>query len=157
MTDQRRAEEVATLREQVSELVQQIDGPLRKVSASAGDTEVTVEWAEPGIVDTAVHPNGSAPPAEHAEPDSAEGRGAEGRVQVTAPLVGTFYRAPEPGADPFVEVGSTVEAGQTVGIVEAMKLMNPVKAAGPGTVTAIHAENGQMVEFDEPLIELTAE
>jgi acetyl-CoA carboxylase biotin carboxyl carrier protein len=147
MTDQQRAEEVATLREQVSELVQQIDGPLRKVSASAGDTEVTVEWAEPEVV---VHENGAAPATEDAEPDSSGDR-----IQVTAPLVGTFYRAPEPGAEPFVEVGSAVEADQTVGIVEAMKLMNPVKAGGPGTVVAILAENGQMVEFDEPLIELT--
>ena len=142
MTDQRHAEEVATLREQVSELVQQIDGPLRKVSASAGDTEVTVEWAEP----EAVHHNGAEPVPEPKSTDD--------RITVTAPLVGTFYRAPEPGADPFVEVGSTVEAGQTVGIVEAMKLMNPVKATGGGTVTAIHAENGQMVEFDECLVEL---
>ena len=143
MTDQRHAEEVATLREQVSELVQQIDGPLRKVSASAGDTEVTVEWAEP----EAVHHNGTEPVP---EPESTDDR-----ITVTAPLVGTFYRAPEPGAEPFVEVGSTVEADQTVGIVEAMKLMNPVKAGEPGTVAAIHAENGQMVEFGEPLIELT--
>jgi acetyl-CoA carboxylase biotin carboxyl carrier protein len=152
MTDQHRAEEVATLREQVSELVQQIDGPLRKVSASAGDTEVTVEWAEPD----AVHPNGDAAEQPVERPETETDSAAD-RIRVTAPLVGTFYRAPEPGADPFVEVGSTVEAGQTVGIVEAMKLMNPVKAAKPGTVTAIHAENGQMVEFDQLLVELTEE
>lgn len=142
MTDP--VEDVAALREQATELVQEIDGPVRKVSVSKGDSAVTVELAEP---------TGPAPqPDATAEPDSPTGG-----VLVTAPLVGTFYRAPEPGADPFVEVGSPVEVDQTVGIVEAMKLMNPVKAAKAGTVTAIHAENGQMVEFDQPLVELAEE
>jgi acetyl-CoA carboxylase biotin carboxyl carrier protein len=69
-------------------------------------------------------------------------------------LVGTFYRSPEPGADPFVEVGGTVEADQTVGIVEAMKLMNPVKAPRAGTVAAIHVEDGEMVEYGQSLLDL---
>lgn len=71
---------------------------------------------------------------------------------VKSPMVGTAYRAPEPGAKPFVEVGSSVTAGQTLLIVEAMKTMNPITAPNAGTVTAILFEDGQPVEFDEPLL-----
>ena len=69
-----------------------------------------------------------------------------------SPMVGTAYRAPEPGAPPFVEVGSVVKHGQTVLIIEAMKTMNHIPAPRPGTVKAILVENGQPVEFGEPLI-----
>ncbi|RIA55471.1 acetyl-CoA carboxylase biotin carboxyl carrier protein [Dichotomicrobium thermohalophilum] len=71
---------------------------------------------------------------------------------VTSPMVGTAYRAPEPGAAPFVEVGTTVERGQTLMIVEAMKTMNHIPAPRAGTVTAILVENGQPVEYGEPLM-----
>ncbi len=76
------------------------------------------------------------------------------RVPVLAPLVGTFYMASKPGAKPFVEVGSTVDAGQTVCIVEAMKMMNEVIAAEPGTVAEIAVENGAWVEFEQVLMYL---
>ena len=71
---------------------------------------------------------------------------------VTSPMVGTAYRAPEPGAAAFVEVGATVERGQTLMIVEAMKTMNHIPAPRAGTVTAILVENGQPVEYGEPLM-----
>lgn len=71
---------------------------------------------------------------------------------VTSPMVGTAYRAPEPGAAPFVEVGSAVREGQTLLIIEAMKTMNPIPAPRSGTVTAILVEDGQPVEFGEPLV-----
>jgi len=71
---------------------------------------------------------------------------------VTSPMVGTAYRAPEPGAASFVEVGSVVERGQTLMIVEAMKTMNHIPAPRAGTVTAILVENGQPVEYGEPLM-----
>jgi acetyl-CoA carboxylase biotin carboxyl carrier protein len=76
------------------------------------------------------------------------------RVPVLAPLVGTFYLASQPGSKPFVEVGATVDAGQTVCIVEAMKMMNEVVAAESGTVTEIAVENGEWVEFEQVLIYL---
>lgn len=72
--------------------------------------------------------------------------------QVTAPLVGTFYAAPAEDADPFVSVGDTVKKGQVIGIVEAMKLMNEVESDYEGTVTDILVENGEMVEYGQPLI-----
>jgi acetyl-CoA carboxylase biotin carboxyl carrier protein len=71
---------------------------------------------------------------------------------IKAPTLGTFYRAPSPGAPPFVKVGDRVIAGQTVGIVEVMKLFNAVEADVAGTVVAIHAEDGVLVEHDQPLI-----
>jgi acetyl-CoA carboxylase biotin carboxyl carrier protein len=71
---------------------------------------------------------------------------------VTAPMVGTFYRAPAPGAAPFVEVGSLVTKDQTVCIVEVMKLMNEVRAGCRGRVTAIYVEDGTLVEYGQTLI-----
>ena len=75
----------------------------------------------------------------------------EGHV-LKAPMVGTFYRAASPGAKPFAEIGDTVKTGQTVCIIEAMKLMNEIEADKDGTVKAILVENGQPVEYGEPLI-----
>ncbi len=71
---------------------------------------------------------------------------------VTSPMVGTAYSAPEPGARPFIEIGSKVKAGDTLLIVEAMKTMNQIPAPRAGTVTQILFEDGQPVEFGEPLL-----
>ena len=88
-----------------------------------------------------------APPAAAAEaPTSLEGH------IVKSPMVGTFYRAGAPGAKPFVEVGDTVKAGQTVCVIEAMKLMNEIEADKDGVIKAIMVENGQPVEYGEPLM-----
>ncbi len=69
---------------------------------------------------------------------------------IRSPMVGTFYAAPSPGAEPFVKVGQSVSKGNTLGVIEAMKMFNPLEAERDGVVTAILAENGQPVEFDEP-------
>ena len=79
---------------------------------------------------------------------------ANGLIRIEAPMVGTFYRAPQPGAPPFVEEGQPVGAGQTLCILEAMKLMNEVKADVDGIVRSIHVENAQPVEFGQLLFEL---
>jgi acetyl-CoA carboxylase biotin carboxyl carrier protein len=71
---------------------------------------------------------------------------------VTSPMVGTAYRAPEPGAAPFIEIGSKVDAGQTILIVEAMKTMNQIPSPHAGTVIAILVEDGHPVEYGEPLV-----
>lgn len=75
---------------------------------------------------------------------------AEGHV-VKSPMVGTFYRSASPGAKPFVEVGDSVQQGDALCIVEAMKLMNEIEADASGTIKAVIAENGQPVEFGQPL------
>jgi acetyl-CoA carboxylase biotin carboxyl carrier protein len=87
-----------------------------------------------------------APVAEAAAPAVPAGH------QVLSPMVGTFYRSPSPDAKSFVEVGQTVNAGDTLCIVEAMKMMNQIEADKSGVVTAILVEDGQPVEFDQPLV-----
>ena len=89
----------------------------------------------------------SSAPASAATADPAKHPGA-----VTSPMVGTAYRAPEPGARPFVDIGSQVNAGDTLLIVEAMKTMNQIPAPRAGTITQILFEDGQPVEYGEPLI-----
>ena len=99
-------------------------------------------------------PSTVAAPAPEAKPSAAAPAAAEtspeGHV-VKSPMVGTFYRAASPDAKPFVEVGEVVKEGQTICIVEAMKLMNEIEADASGTVKAILVENGQPVEYGQPL------
>jgi acetyl-CoA carboxylase biotin carboxyl carrier protein len=93
-----------------------------------------------------VRPAPAAAPAAAAEADA----GQEGHV-VKAPMVGTFYRSPSPDAKAFVEVGQAVKEGDTICIIEAMKLMNEIEADASGSVKAILVENGQPVEYGQPL------
>ncbi len=81
----------------------------------------------------------------------ADLRGGEDLFLVKSPIVGTFYASPSPGAEPFVKVGNHVDAGQTLCIVEAMKLMNEIESEVSGEVLRIFAENGQPVEYGQPL------
>jgi len=74
--------------------------------------------------------------------------------EVTSPMVGTFYRAPAPNADPFVEIGEPVKKGQILCIIEAMKLMNEIESDVDGIVTAIHVENGKPVEYGQRLFSI---
>jgi acetyl-CoA carboxylase biotin carboxyl carrier protein len=92
-----------------------------------------------------------APAAEAAAPAAAP----VADNAVLSPMVGTFYRAPSPEAPSFIEVGQTVRVGDVLCIVEAMKMMNQIEADRAGTVTAIHVENGEAVEFDQPLISIS--
>ena len=91
-----------------------------------------------------------AAPAAASAPAAEPPAGQEGHV-VKAPMVGTFYRSPSPDAKAFVEVGQSVKEGQTICIIEAMKLMNEIEADASGTIKAILVENGQPVEFGQPL------
>lgn len=86
-----------------------------------------------------------------AAPPAAESRVADDLHLVKSPIVGTFYGSPSPGSEPFVKIGDFVEAGQTLCIVEAMKLMNEIESDGSGEVLRIFAENGQPVEYGQPL------
>ena len=91
----------------------------------------------------------AAPAARAAEPDEPEGPRPENTV--TAPMVGTFYAAGAPGAAPFVDVGQDVKIGQTLCIIEAMKMMNQIESDKGGKVTQVLVKNGEPVEFDQPL------
>jgi acetyl-CoA carboxylase biotin carboxyl carrier protein len=96
----------------------------------------------------AAAPAPAAAPAADAEAAAAEPAGHK----VLSPMVGTFYRSPSPEAKSFVEVGQSVNVGDTLCIVEAMKMMNQIEADKAGVVTAILAEDGNPVEFDQPLV-----
>ncbi|MDV6253931.1 acetyl-CoA carboxylase biotin carboxyl carrier protein [Vibrio sp. EA2] len=94
----------------------------------------------------------AAPVAEAPVAAEAPAAAAPAGHQVLSPMVGTFYRSPSPDAKAFVEVGQTVSAGDTLCIVEAMKMMNQIEADKSGVVAAILVEDGQPVEFDQPLV-----
>jgi len=118
--------EESGMRVSVRRTPEQLDPQLAAIARSAGETDET--------------------PAPLPE--------ADGFVRVEAPMVGVFYRAPQPGAPAFVEEGETVAPGQTLCILEAMKLMNEIKADTPGVIRAIHVGNAEPVEFGQLLFEL---
>jgi acetyl-CoA carboxylase biotin carboxyl carrier protein len=133
--------------EEARDLIKRLEGSsVMRFSVEAGDTRIEIER---GVAVGMPAMTAAGPAA------SEEGAGApeeDSRHPIKAPLVGTFYRSPQPGADPFVKVGDVVEPGQTIGILEAMKLMNHVQSDVKGAVAAIVVEDGQWVEFEQTLI-----
>ncbi len=101
---------------------------------------------------------GAAAPSAPSDGDADAEAGApaeeEGWIEVTSPMVGTFYRAPSPGADPFTEVGERVSSGDTLCIIEAMKLMNELEAEVGGVVKEVCVDNGEPVEYGQVLFRL---
>lgn len=130
-----------------------------KLQMSKGDGEVKVVAAPAAPLPAAPLPAGPAPaPAPAAEAsaplkEETEEAAKPGKI-VESPLVGTFYAAPAEDAEPFVTVGSAVKKGQTLAIVEAMKLMNEIESDYDGTVAEILVENGQPVEYGQPLFRI---
>ena len=117
-----------------------------RISKSASSTQTYV--TAPPVMQ-AVSPAGAEPVAAAPAPAGAESL-PEGHI-VKAPMVGTFYRTSTPGANPFVEVGQAVKAGETLCIIEAMKLLNEIESDKDGIIKAVLVENGQPVEYGEPL------
>jgi acetyl-CoA carboxylase biotin carboxyl carrier protein len=113
---------------------------------------ITRQSSAPPFVMTGMHPMsmGAAPAAPAAVAAPAAPPEPKGH-ELKSPMVGTFYRAPSPGAPAFVEVGQSVSKGQTLCIIEAMKLLNEIESDVSGTVKAILVENGQPVEYGQPL------
>lgn len=118
-------------------------------AASTSAPLVSLPAAAPGALSAApaAAPAGAAPAAGAQEPAGPP----PGTHVLTSPIVGTFYRAPSPDADPFVEVGSRVKKGQVLCIIEAMKLMNEIESDIDGVIAEIYPQNAQAVEFGEPL------
>jgi acetyl-CoA carboxylase biotin carboxyl carrier protein len=135
-----------SLCEETHNLVKRIPGGVRRLSMRAGDVAIDLEWDL-----DAVGGAGAAQPAVAAQEDHSTAP-HDGRYVLTAPLVGAFYRAPTPGAPPFVEVGDVIEAGQDVAIIEAMKIMNAIQSERAGTVVEILVENADVVEFGQSLM-----
>jgi acetyl-CoA carboxylase biotin carboxyl carrier protein len=152
------------------DLVRKLEGSsVERLVVAAGDTRIEIERTSPPAGPPPAPGEAPAPaitgtPAPGAGPGpgiSPGGRGASAafsindlRMPVLAPLVGTFYRSAQPGSKPFVEEGSTVEAGQTVCIVEAMKMMNEVTATESGKVAELAVGDGEPVEFEQVLMYL---
>lgn len=150
---------------------------VRELSIKYGDVELFVSRNERALTSSATEmPPAAAPPAQHSAPAAAPPNTApsntaapeaaaneappasdaapaeENSTTITAPMVGTFYSAPNPGAPDFVTVGDRVSADSVLGIVEVMKLMNNVEAKVGGIVTQILVENNQAVEFGQPMM-----
>lgn len=120
----------------------------RKIRVSRGSVAAAAPVYAAAPAAAAPAPAAAAPaPAEAAAPAGPDMKNA-----VKSPMVGTCYLAPEPGAANFIAVGKSVKEGDTLLIVEAMKVMNPITAPKSGTVSAILIENAQPVEFDQPLV-----
>ena len=147
----------ASRAERIREIVRIVqDSGVGEVTIEDAGLRVTVRRT-PETGEDAVAAPSASPPAPEEETTAAAPPAPPfdpGVIRVEAPMVGTFYRASSPGAPPFVEEGDAVGAGQTLCILEAMKLMNEVKAEQEGVITRIHPENGQPVEYGQLLFEL---
>jgi acetyl-CoA carboxylase biotin carboxyl carrier protein len=128
---------------------------ISEIEISEGEESVRISrYPKPGTVTTTVAPAAPAaappPAAAAAAPVEIPAAPARGQ-QVTAPMVGTFYSGPAPGAKPFVEIGSEVKPGDTLCVIEAMKMMNQIESEFAGRVVSVLVENGSPVEFGQPL------
>ncbi len=140
--------------EEVERLVDLVrESGVGEIRVRRGEVEVTVK-AKPEAPVSRHAPETEPRATLEAEPSAAE---RDGLHAVRSPLVGTFYRAPAPGEDAYVEVGDRVRAGQVLCIVEAMKLMNEIPADVSGEVVEIMVENAEGVEYDQPLFYLRPE
>jgi acetyl-CoA carboxylase biotin carboxyl carrier protein len=127
---------------------------LNEIEVEDGDRKIKVRRDAPTAVVAAPAPAPAAPAAAPAAAAPAAPQEDVGGDPVKSPMVGTAFMSPEPGAKPFVAVGQSVKAGDTLLIVEAMKVMNPIVAPKAGTVKKINVADGQPVEFDQTLVVL---
>jgi acetyl-CoA carboxylase biotin carboxyl carrier protein len=141
----------AAARPTVSELVElAVKHDLAELEVEQGGTRIRVVRERGGAAAAPPRVDGAAAPAPLAAP-AVEEVGAANLVKIEAPMVGTFYRASAPDAAPFVQEGDVVKDGQVLCIIEAMKLMNEIEAKVAGRIARVLVENGQPVEFGQPL------
>ena len=140
----------------ISELeITEAEGKVRIVKADPGLARPAGTWVPGPALATPVMAPPMAPsatPGTPAQPAAAPAAAPETGHVIRSPMVGTFYRSSSPGAKPLVEVGQAVKEGDPICIIEAMKIMNEIDADTAGTITKILVENGQAVEFDQPLL-----
>ena len=136
------------------ELLEESD--INEIEIKEGEESVRISRGSPSMMMGAAAPMMQAAPvaavAAVAAPVTAPSAPAISGHAVASPMVGTFYRCPSPGAPAFSEVGQTVKEGDVICIIEAMKMMNQIEADKSGTITAILVEDGESVEFDQPLV-----
>ena len=135
----------------ISELeVTEGESKVRIVKGATASHSQVVMMPPPAAAPVAPAPAAVAAPAAAAPAEAPAAPSPSGHV-VKSPMVGTFYRASAPGAAPFVEIGTAVKQGETICIIEAMKLLNEIEADASGVIKEILVENGQPVEFGQPL------
>jgi len=122
---------------------------LIELVTEAGIQELEVKEGDNSV--RIVRPANSTPSPIATPPPSLPPESSDGKQRVLSPMVGTFFRAPSAEAKPFVELGSRVNRGDTLAVIEAMKMLNQVAADTDGVVSAILVDNGATVEFDQPL------
>ena|SRR5437016_8866120 len=122
-----------------------------KITVSKGDPIPIPGAAQPGAVSAAPRPAPAPTPAAAAAQTPKPVAVPEGMLSIAAPLLGTFYIAPEPGAPPFVKVGQQITEDTTVGLIEVMKVFNSVRSTVKGTIVDLVVQNGQFVEFGQTL------
>ena len=149
MADTKGAMQVDTaLIRQLAELLDETK--LTEIEVHDGDRKIRVARKAAQVMASMPAPVTAAPAQVAAAPAAAPVADLSNALK--SPMVGTLYLFPEPGAKPFVNVGDTVSEGQTLVIIEAMKVMNPIAAPRAGKITQILVENGQPVEYDQPLV-----
>jgi acetyl-CoA carboxylase biotin carboxyl carrier protein len=139
--------------EKVVELLR--ESGVGEIRVRRGETEISVKAAPEASPAAPPLPTAGVSEAAEVAPEAVPE--TNGLHAIRSPLVGTFYRAPAPGEDAYVQVGDTVKAGQVLCIVEAMKMMNEIVADVPGEVVEVLAENSGGVEYDQPLFSLRPE
>ena len=136
----------------VSELeITEAEGKIRIVKGGGAQVYTQHSLAQPMMMAAPPAPVAAAPSAAEAAASAAVAAAEAAGHAIKSPMVGTFYRSASPGAKSFVEIGSQVKAGETICIIEAMKILNEIEADRAGTVTKILCENGQAVEYGQPL------
>jgi acetyl-CoA carboxylase biotin carboxyl carrier protein len=148
------AGDLLAVQECVLQLVRELPDQPQRLRLSVAGVAIEIDWPERSGRITAVTASPAGPDEEVIRAEAELPAVGSGANLVCSPSVGTFYRAPEPGAPPFVAEGDLVQAGQQVAIVEAMKLMLPVEASQPGRVAKFLRGDGDPVEYGEPLLSL---
>jgi acetyl-CoA carboxylase biotin carboxyl carrier protein len=146
-------------KEEIEELIRLVEeSKITELEVSQGRTRIRISkgGAMPPMISAPVHVPAPIPAASAREEVEEEDAPAEDKLasnlkQIKSPMVGTVYRAPAPGSEPFVDIGQPVAVGQTVCIVEAMKLMNEIGSDFSGVIRRVLVENGQPVEYGQPL------
>lgn len=144
--------------DQIQQLMDKLEASkLKKLVIKKGDFELQLE--KEGEAPAVVHVPARAVPAETFHPEAAPSKAPKAKAeaegaQILSPMVGTVYHTPQPGQPPFVKVGDRVDENTVVCIIEAMKVMNEIKAKKSGVITEVIAEHGHPVEFGQPLFRI---
>lgn len=140
---------------EIKEMIQLMnENSLTEIELEKDGLKIRLKKGASGMIETFQEAPAAHAPSRHAEPARPAVVSPAPRAAILSPMVGTFYAAPAPDAPPFLQVGAQVEVGQVICIIEAMKLMNEIKSEVRGKVAEVLVNNGDPVEFNQPLFRL---